>query len=210
SPYHHSVIGSHDSLSSIKLADVQKFVKLHYRLDNMTMMIIGDVDLAAVDKLLAQTVPYLAGDPKNPVTPPAHRLPEAATEPPDPPPPPQGGLYTYEGYVSSPELWIGWALPAGFRADSDFMEFVNQVLNVELSGAVEEDRDIAGVGAFLETGTRASLLICQVKLKEGKHPEKSAEHVLNQLVTIWAPEQRYSGPDSPLQQGGAFGPTNQS
>src|SRR5205814_10580385 len=81
-PYHRPGIGTHESLSNIKLPDIQKFAKLHYRLDNMTMFIIGDIDLASVDKLLMQTVPWLYGDPKNPTKVPATRL---ASSPPLPP-----------------------------------------------------------------------------------------------------------------------------
>jgi zinc protease len=184
-PYHHPPIGTHESLNAIKLADIQRFVKLNYRLDNMTMVIVGDVDLATVDKVLGQNVPYLVGDPKNPVAAPAHRLPAEPLDPPDPPP--HEGLYTYESYVSSPELWIGFSLPGGFRPDSDFMDFVNQVLNAELGEAVREDRDIKAVASFIMDGTRASVLICQVKLLEGSHPEKSAQHVLNELSNLWLP-----------------------
>jgi zinc protease len=184
-PYHHPVIGTHDSLDSIKVADIEKFVRLHYRLDNMTMMIVGDVDLATIGKTLAETVPQLAGDPKNPVTPNPHRLPTDLPEPPEPPP--HDGFYRHEGQVSTPEIWMGWSLPGGYRVESDLVEFVNQVMNAELQEAVGEDRDIFAAGSGVIQGTRASLLYCIVKLREGKHPERSAEHVLNQLYKMWNP-----------------------
>jgi zinc protease len=68
------------------------------------------------------------------------------------------------------------------------MDFVNQVMNAELSQVRNEDRDITSIGSFVEPGTRASILICQVKLREGSHPQRSAEHVMNLLSQMWLPE----------------------
>jgi zinc protease len=185
-PYHRSVIGSHDSLSNVRLADVQRFVKLHYRPDNMTMLIIGDVDLAHVEKLLDATVPQqLFGDKNNPITVPARRLPEKIADP--PPSPPQSAMPEHEGAVTTPEVWIGWALPAGYGSERIMEEFVSAVVNAELGEAVREDRDIAQVSGGVIPGTQASILLCQVRLHEGKHPRDSAEHVLNQLYKLWLP-----------------------
>jgi zinc protease len=184
-PYHRPGIGTHESLSNIKLADIQKFAKLHYRLDNMTMFIIGDVDLPAIDKLLTGTVPWLYGDPKNPTKLVASRL--SASPPPPAESPKHDGMYTYEGPVQAPEIWIGWTLPAGFGPDSVLYEFVGNLVDGSLTEAVAEDRDIVSVGAFTSPGVKATMLICRVLLRGGAHPERSAEHVLNQLYKTWEP-----------------------
>src|SRR5262249_27067099 len=51
-PYHRPVIGTHESLSNINLHDIETFGKVHYRLDNMTMFVVGDVSLEHVEMLL--------------------------------------------------------------------------------------------------------------------------------------------------------------
>jgi zinc protease len=96
-------------------------------------------------------------------------------------------MYRMEGPVTTPELWLGWALPGGYRPDSVMQEFVSAVVNGALGEAVAEDHDIADVGASAVPGTQATMLICQVRLRAGKNPEKSAQHVLNQLYKMWVP-----------------------
>jgi len=51
-PYARSVGGTHSSLSNITVDDVTAFLGKHYRPDNMTLLIIGDVDLQSIGTLV--------------------------------------------------------------------------------------------------------------------------------------------------------------
>ncbi|HEX8434541.1 M16 family metallopeptidase [Archangium sp.] len=181
-PYARSIIGGHESLSALTLADAQSFVRKHYRAENTTLVIVGDVDLTTVDQLIAQHVParllgsglmQLALD---------KRLPDAA-----PPVPlnPRAELIEREAAVTTPELYLSWTLPRGYDDDSFLQDFVQGTLPGELSRAVWEDGDIADLSTALIPGRHASLLVVRVMLRSGEHPKQSAETVLNQLFHLW-------------------------
>src|SRR5262249_37603642 len=178
-PYGRPTGGTHESLDRIRLADVERFVKLHYRTDNMTMMVVGDLDPAQLQRILGENLPpEVVGDPKNRMTPAGRRLSPEAPPPPESPP---HGMYRYEGPVSTPELWIGWSLPGGYRQTSVLHTFAALLAAVELPEAVVGDSDIASVDVGVIAGTRASMVLAQVSLREGKHPEKSAQVLLDEL-----------------------------
>ncbi len=78
-PYHHGIAGSHESLSSITLDDARRFAAQHYRPDNMTMLVIGDVALETAPAFVQTHLsPALYGDPQKPAAPVAPRLPTLA------------------------------------------------------------------------------------------------------------------------------------
>ena len=182
-PYARSVGGTHSSLSNITVDDVTAFLGKHYRPDNMTLLIIGDVDLQSIGTLVEQSLPkqLLEGPGQKPV---ASRLPPVAPAPPEPPP---STLTTKEAAVATPELWVGWSLPRAFDTDAYLVEFVNSAVGSALWQAEREDEDIAFINTFVVDGKDASMLLCQVGLTRGGHPEKSYQHILNALSRVWSP-----------------------
>ncbi len=181
-PYARPVVGSHESLSQLTLADAQRFVRKGYQPDNVTLVITGDVDLAGMEALLKQSLPeaWHGEGPPLAVSP---RLQEPAPEPPLAPR--SARLVTHEAAVPSPELYLTWVLPRGFDEASAVHDFVRASLSSELFGAMRTDGDIAGIGTGLIPGTRASLLVVRVPLNTGAHPEQSAEKVLDQVFRAW-------------------------
>ena len=186
-PYHRPVIGTHESLSATRLEDLQSFARQHYRLDNMTMVVIGDFQLEEMGKMLTQTVPFLYGDADHPMPVVPARL---SPQPAPPPDPPAHDMFRYEGPVATPELWIGWTLPGAYRDDSALIDFVAWLMDGLLIGAVQEDDDIASVDTSPVAGIHSTMLICRVLLRDGVHPERSAEHVLNTLSKAWGVSDR--------------------
>jgi zinc protease len=180
-PYARPIIGTHDSLSAVTLDDAQRFTKEHYRPSDVTMVIVGDVDLATVGSVIEQSLPAElragAGG-----APPA-RIDPTATEP--PPPPPSTAMPRYQEAVPTPEVWIGWSLPRSVDAEGYLDRFAVVVASGQLSRAFAHDPDIAGVGVELVGGKHAAMLLCRVRLSEGADPEQSRERVLDQLVRIW-------------------------
>jgi zinc protease len=181
-PYARPIIGGHESLSTLTLADAQSFARHHYRPENTTLVIIGDVDPTTVDQLIARHVPArmlgaglmsLALDKRLPETPPAVPL------------HPRVELVEHQAAVTTPELYLSWTLPRGYDDSSFVQNFVNRTLPGELSRVYREDGDIAGLSTSLIPGKHASLLVVRVVLRSGEHPRKSAETVLDQLYHLW-------------------------
>ncbi|MFP2930544.1 M16 family metallopeptidase, partial [Pyxidicoccus sp. 3LG] len=188
-PYARPIIGTHDTLSALTLADAQRFTRAHYRPDNVTLVISGDVDLTTIDSLLQQHLPPawmgtgapLALDPRlpaNPAAPPMAEAPKA--------------MPVYEAAVASPELYLSWVLPRGFEEASAVHDFLSDSLDRNLWGSLRSDGDIAGISINLVPGTRASLLVVRVQLSRGDHPERSAVKVLDQVHRSWSPSQEAS------------------
>ncbi len=184
-PYARPLAGTHESLSALTLGDAVRFARTHYRPDNVTLVIAGDVDLADIEVLLKQALPPSWQGTGAPLTPSA-RLPPQPPEPPLAPAP--KALVVHEAAVTSPELYLTWVLPRGFDETSAVQEFVRAVLAPNLwRAAVQVDGDIAGIDTGLVRGTRASLLVVRVALNKGDHPERSAESVLDQVYETWNP-----------------------
>jgi zinc protease len=180
-PYARPVVGTHESLTAIKPEDIEAFLKNHYRPDNMTLVILGDVNPAEIGPIVEKSLPEGLIAASTPVKP----GPRLASRAPEPPAPPAARLVRKEGAVATPELWIGWSLPRGFDTEAYLMDFVERAANEQLEAAAREDDDIAFVSTVLEPGTQASILLCRVVLNRGGHPERSMEHVLNKLHTLW-------------------------
>ncbi|MFL5359752.1 MAG: M16 family metallopeptidase, partial [Myxococcales bacterium] len=104
--------GTQQSLSALTKADVVAFAKAQYRPDNMTLVVLGNLELDKAGDLLADTLPEALVAAPQPV-----KLPQrlAAVPPPVPAPPPRpAGLPKVEAPIAAPELWIGWSMPRGF------------------------------------------------------------------------------------------------
>lgn len=182
-PYSRPVGGSHESLSAIQLDDVKKFALQHYRPDNMTMLIIGDVDLEHIEETIKQALPSPVFFPRPVKTATPSRLAATGAEPPAPP---ETLLVTRNATVSTPELYVVWSLPRGFDAgDAVLLEFLSALADAELSEATG-DPDVVGVSAFPIAGAQASMLVVQAKLKRGDDPRRSLERVLDQVVKLWS------------------------
>ncbi|WP_434381461.1 M16 family metallopeptidase [Melittangium boletus] len=181
-PYSRPIVGTHASLTALTLADAQAFTRAHYRPENTTMVIVGDVDPTTIDQLIAQHVPArLLGEGLLDITP-DKRLPD---EPPAVPLNPSTEIVELEAAVPSPELYLGWTLPRGYDDASYMHDFLEGVAPSVLSRAIREDGDIAGLASYVIPGRHASLFVVRVILNSGEHPEKSTERVLNQLQNLW-------------------------
>ena len=173
-PYARPIIGTHQTLSALTLADARAFATDHYRPAEMTMVVVGDVDLTQVENLLRQALPpALYGDPAHaqPVAPPGTRMPPDAAPPAPPPAPPT--LPRLPAEVTTRELWIGWTTPGGFGPDRFVGEMWAGLVRQNLYRGRFEDDDIAGVEVLSYPGALATVFGCRVKLSVGDHPEKS-------------------------------------
>jgi len=184
-PYARGVVGTHESLSSLSLEDARAFVRTQYRPSDMTLLVIGDVPLDSIERIFEKTLSGSLNEnqPGEVAARPATRIPAQA---PDPPAPPAfRGIDEIDGRVTSPELYFAWSLPRGFADASDMGRLALGGIRGALAGANREDADIVGSSAGLDSGRQASLLWARVVLRDGANPERSSEHVLNQLYRAW-------------------------
>jgi zinc protease len=182
-PYARSGIGTHQSLAALREADVQAFVAAHYRPENMTLLILGDVDLATADRLVWESLPHelLAAAAPVRLSP---RMPAVA--PPVPPSPPQAeGLPRKEAAVAAPEIWLAWSLPRSFDSESYLLSFLKSAAQRRLSKVVFDDKDMAGISMQIYPAVQASMLLCRIELHKGEHPEESRDRVLKELPGIF-------------------------
>jgi zinc protease len=184
-PFHRDLAGTHESISALTLADARAYVAAHYRPDNMTMVIVGDMDLAAVEGFVRGTLPAgLYGDP-------AHKHPIA--RPPTPPaeapaPPADRSLRRERAPVTTPELWIAWPLPGGVGRSEQIAEMWSTLTAQNFHWGRFDDDDIGGVSFVTWPNVEASVLICRVELTKGDHPEKSMREVVSALPWIGGDE----------------------
>jgi zinc protease len=182
-PYQRPVIGTLQSLDTLGVSDVQAFVRSHYRPDNMTLLVLGDVDLETADRLIAASLPReLLQAPSRVQIP--QRMPKAAPLVPASPPGPSR-LERKTAPVSMPQIWIGWSLPRSFDTDGYLLAFVKGAAQQRLSRVAFEDKDVARVRVNVIPGLQASLLVCQVVLHENVHPEQTRDRILAEVPRIW-------------------------
>jgi zinc protease len=178
-PCRRPVGGTHASLSALSLDGAQKWAAEHYAPEATTLVITGDVDLAGADALLRASLPAAAyGDPmaaragRQPVG----SMPTAAPEP------PAGPSLTHERLaIAGPEIVIGWSTPGGYARDARLLElWTTMVANVFVAARLE-DRDVAGVSFEALPSARGAILVCRLRLIEGKHAEETLNHLLAEL-----------------------------
>lgn len=187
-PYARPVSGTHETLSAITLADAELFAEKHYQPSNMTMVVVGDVRPQALVTLILDNLPRdLLGGSDHAL---AQRLPAMAPEPPSGP---ASGLSRYQAAVPAPEVWLGWSLPRSFDSNSYLQDYAVRSANDQLIDAFWEDGDIVGIRSAVVPGMKASMFLTRVTLREGTHPQRSADHVLNQLHQLWISPESIGG-----------------
>jgi zinc protease len=191
-PLSRAIIGNHASTSAMTLADAKAFVAKNYRPDNCTIVVAGDVDPKEVRKLVGTWPPNLLFGPGGQGGPPAPPRPLVVDKPAPPVPPPVNqNLIREKGPVTQPELWVAWSAPAGWRRNDALLRFVRQRLDYALDQGIEyrdEDDDIEGVGAFIESLMDGSMVIVQASLRPGANPEKARTRILDAVVNAWTSE----------------------
>jgi zinc protease len=189
-PYRRPRAGTNEGLSSIGAADVEAFVKRHYRPDNMTLVVLGDIDFATIERTIREGLPpaLLEADPA--AAPPAQRAPRPARPAVPPPPPPGAPFVLIHAAVDQQELWVAWSLPGspeGGELVFDLMTgALHNVLNKSFKG---EDDDRVRIRVL--PGVQGSTLLCRLKLARGE----SAEKVLGQVfdsIDAWQDSWRHS------------------
>lgn len=194
-PYHRSVIGSHESLDNITMADVQAFLKEHYAPSKVTIVVTGDFNRAEAGALIAKTFPKqlvaapgAAPDAKLALVQPKPRITGPSAEPPAPA---DRTLRRIKGPVASRELILAWSLPGGYRKDQPLMEVTASMLSNAVGSLLypetwdAEDDEIEGLGCGASPQPLATTVYCFITLIEGQDPETIATKAVDGLVEMW-------------------------
>ncbi len=187
--YTRPVGGTHASLKKLTADDVAAFVKEHYRPENMTLQITGNVDFLELGKLITSSLPKELLEKSTtlamPQTQTRRRIPNVL----EPPGEMSTMIPQQEAAVATPEVWIGWSLPSQLRSNGYPPELLARILGGELSGLNAWDSDIAQTSVSVIRGNEATMLLCRLKLTRGLHPEKSVDHAFDVLEHIDTPRE---------------------
>ena len=197
-PLARPVSGTSESLESTTLADARAFVKRHYRPQNFTLVIAGDVDDAQVSRLVGMwpvEILFGPGGPDGPTVAPARPI--GARAAPALPPPHRPALQRHRGPFTQPELLLAWSLPPGFRGDGALIRLTAARLEHALSEGldVRRDRSIERTRAHGLELADGSVLILQAWLQPGADPE----WVRSRLLDIVADSQTWTGVQAAAQ-----------
>ena len=194
-PMHRPTIGTHASLDAITLADVKAWAREHYRPENCTMVVSGDVDPKEVKKLIGTWPADILFGPQGPEGPAVPRpTPISETAAPPVPEPVNRTMMREKGPIDSPVLMLAWSAPPGLRHNDMLLQFVADRLNLAFAEGMtfKEDDDIEGVGAGVDTLINGSLFIVNASLRPGADPERARTRILDALVQAWTTEIGYA------------------
>ena len=160
-PYSWSTIGSMEDLSAASHADVQEFFKRYYAPNNASLVIAGDIEIAATKALVEKwfnEVPR--GEPVPPVAPPAAMLTSVTRK-------------AMTDKVQLGRLYLGWLTPATYRPGDAALDVVASLLaggkNSRLYKRLVYDLQIAqDVTAYQQSQALGSVFFVVATARPGK------------------------------------------
>ncbi len=189
-PLRRPVGGSHDSLNAVTLDHAKAFVKEHYRPNNTTLVIAGDITPEEVRKHLGMwpaEVLFGPGGPEGPEVQPAPRISQSPA--PAVPPIQKTELQRHKGPIEQPLLVLAWSLPGGLRGQDTIAQFAAGRLNLAIGGLdMREEDDILSASAGVQSFADASIMTLFAELRPGADPEKARKRLLDVLVNAWSTE----------------------
>jgi zinc protease len=218
-PYARPIGGSAASLRRLTLADARRFAATHYRADNATLLVAGEIGgrspLATVAaRLPAGLKARDAAAPAGGAT--AVAAADRAPRPTDgtPPAPATARPHrdgdeeahdTLRAAVATPEIWLAYDLGAGgAEAGAGGAEpAVRKILTANAAEAIVRQRlarepDVLGV-SFLPIDIKATtMLACQIVLERGRRRAAIAREARNLIWALWSDD----GPPAAIEWDG--------
>ncbi|MEZ4235256.1 MAG: insulinase family protein [Myxococcota bacterium] len=166
------------SLAAIDRPALEHFVASHWRPDQTTLVVVGDVDAQTLPRELMHALPreLLAG--------PGGQLegscPQRALSDAPPPDPRTTAPVAVRAPVADPIVVVGWTLPGGWRAAAVANEFAAPMAEAALSFAAAQRRGGEDLGCSLQPGPGVSLLACAVAL-DGRREDEVVDEITDAL-----------------------------
>ena len=159
-PYHGNIMGSHADIQSAKLSDIRAFFTRYYAPNNASMVIAGDIDKAAVRKLVEK---YFGSFPRGADVP----HPDVVT-----PPITAERRVVIADRVELPRVIMGWLTTPAYRKDDAELSIAAQILAggkaSRLYRSLVYDKQLAqDVGAAQHGGALTSVFEIDVTARAG-------------------------------------------
>jgi zinc protease len=189
-PYSRPIGGTVASLRRLTLADARRFAATHYRTDNATLLVTGEIGgptpLASVATMLPSAVTARGRD-----RPGSRGLVPAAAFAPGSVAEPRPGYDdahdTLHASVAMPQIWLVWNLGGDNDADSA----VNKVLVAPAAEAMVRDKlsgepGVVGVAFHAIELRHATWLACEIDIKDTSRRTEIARNVRNLVWRLWS------------------------
>jgi zinc protease len=164
-PYSWSTIGSMEDLSAASFEDIARFFRTYYVPNNASLVIAGDIDVAATRKLVEK---WFADVPRGKPVPPL-----------DAPPVALSGVVkkTITDRVQLPRLYLGWHTPAFMKPGDAAMDIIANLLsggkNARLYRRLVYELQIAqDVAAFQQSQALGSNFLIIATARPGQSLDK--------------------------------------
>ena len=178
-PYHWPVIGYAEDLERMIVEDARSFYETHYRPQNATVVIVGDLD---PDETLS-TIKHLYGS-LSPKT-----QPSAGISPPAPEPKiTQVRRKELKLNIQAEKLALGYIVPAARDTNSPILELIVQLLSGGNSARLDRTLLDGGLASNVwisyHPGVDPSLLSITVDLQKGANARQTETLILDQIKTL--------------------------
>jgi zinc protease len=178
-------LGTSASLAAIQPGDIDEAARAQFRPDNLTLAIVGDVDLGTVRKLIDEALPRDVREAPLPIPVPK-RMSGAPIVLPEEPPATAEPL-RQEALLDKEQLYMAWPLPAGIGKSRALGEFaVRWLATHALGGLGADDADVDDAMVRTEYSVHSSSLFLRIILHKGDHPKATAETVLDRIAKSFA------------------------
>jgi zinc protease len=173
-PYSWPTIGSMEDLTAASRDDVAEFFKTYYAPNNASLVIAGDIDLAATRALIEKWFNEIPRGPAvPPIAPPAAMLDGVKR-------------HTLTDRVQLPRLYLAWHTPRVFEPGDTAMDLVSSLLtggkNSRLYKRLVYDLQIAqDVNAFEQSQTLGSVFVIIATARPGQTLEKIQQVIDEEL-----------------------------
>ena len=176
-PYSWPVIGSMEDLSAAALPDVVEFFKTYYSPNNASLVVAGDIDVAATKALVEK---WFGGIPRGPDVPPLVAPPVALTE---------VVRKTITDKVQLPRLYLAWPTPPFYAPGDAAMDVVSSVLsggkNSRLYKRLVYDLQIAqDVTAAQQSQSLGSAFLVVATARPGQSLDKIREIIDEEIAKL--------------------------
>jgi zinc protease len=181
-PYHRRVIGTHESLAAISLAETREWTTAHYRPDRATMVVTGALEPKEIESLIKDLPPEVCGGLLRPFKP-SPRQPTTFAEVESHEPLP---LSRRTGEVRAPELWVGWRVPGIVDPADPVADVWTHLLQDNLRVVHLNDGDVTSLSCFADQRELGSFIGCRLGLASAAHADATATRLKDVLGNLGA------------------------
>ena len=174
-PLSRPILGTETTLGAVTLPALRAFVAEHYRPENCTLVIAGDVKAEEITALMSEwPAEAIRGPGEGPVGQ-THRPPLARAQAEEPPPVASTAPRAVKGPVTEPHLVLAWSLPGLSGSNGALLDTV--------ADAIESITNRLHTQARIAVTTRGSLVAIDVPLGLEVSREEQRQRLLDMITS---------------------------